>query len=686
MRLGRSSILLVVAVTAPPVAAQNVRDSIPVDSTRAGGDFVLDGITVSVARPGLTTGGSSSVTIELDSISSIPAPTLDQVLRHMPLIQIRTNSRGEAQPALRGSKGRQIAVLVDGVPLTLGWDHRSDLSIIPLTAARSITLLRGLSSVLYGPNTLGGVVEVEVARTRRTILSVDPLVFGFALDETGGTNVSATGGSVLEGLYSQWVVRGGVGYQDRPGVPVPQGVTSDLDIRPQYLADDDLRLNSDSRRVDGFVSARYLGDGGAWASLAASGYDVERGVPPEAHQDGPRLWRYPGQRRVLAALSGGTGQRSTPRGVGDLEASLGVDLGATEIHQYQDESFQRVVEEEDADDRTLTLRLLGDHSLGEAADLRMALTYADVSHDEVLRPGGASDYRQRLWSLGAETEWQLGARHRTRFALGAAVDGADTPETGDKPSLGRLWDYGFRVGMSSLLSDRLLAHGGVSRRARFPSLRELYSGALGRFEPNPDLRAETLLGAEGGFTVQAAGGEFQVVGFYHRLANGIVRTSVTGPDGVSRFKRINQKEVRSAGLEVLAVGAVGGATVSADLTVQSARGISDTGAHVELEYEPSVYGKLGVDVPLLAGVRAASEFRFVGEQRCQNPEIGRLQPLASSRVLDLSLRRIFRLGGGGAMSNVDATASVNNVTDAVVYDQCGLPQPGQTLVVQLRVW
>ena len=34
---------------------------------------------------------------------------MDQVLRAMPLIQIRQNSRGEMQPALRGSEDRQIA-------------------------------------------------------------------------------------------------------------------------------------------------------------------------------------------------------------------------------------------------------------------------------------------------------------------------------------------------------------------------------------------------------------------------------------------------------------------------------------------------------------------------------------------------------------------------------------------------
>ena len=70
------------------------------------------------------------------------------------MIQVRANSRGEAQPDMRGAEDRQIAILLDGIPLTVGWDHRTDMSVIPLTAFRNVTLLRGLSSMLHGPNVL----------------------------------------------------------------------------------------------------------------------------------------------------------------------------------------------------------------------------------------------------------------------------------------------------------------------------------------------------------------------------------------------------------------------------------------------------------------------------------------------------------------------------------------------------
>ncbi len=682
------AVLMLVGLTAsvPAAAMAQDPDSIPpVDSAR-----VLGGITVSVARPALTVGGSSTVVVDLDSLGSIPSPSMDQVLRAMPLIQIRQNSRGEMQPALRGSEDRQIAILMDGVPLTVGWDHRTDMSIIPLTAARSITLVRGLSSVLYGPNTLGGVVEVDVARGESRVGSVDPLSVGMSLDGTGATNVSLTGGHLISDTDHQWVFRGGGGFTDRRGFPVSDQALDDPTLRSQFLSADALRLNSDQRRIDGFFSARYRNDDGAWASIAASGYDVERGVPPEAHQDDPRLWRYPEQRRMIAAVTGGTGQRLTGWGEGDLEASVGVDVGSTLIEQFVTADYDVIEETEDADDRVITGRLLGEHTLGSSADIRASATFANVSHDEVISEIGVStaafSYQQRLWSVGFETELRFGPRDLTAITVGAAYDGASTPESGDKPPLAAISDYGARIGVSSLIADGVLVHGGASRRSRFPSLRELYSGALGRFEPNPDLRPETLHGGEAGFTATRGIGEVQMVSFHQRLTDGIVRRSSTDGVGNRRFQRVNQAEVRSTGLEVLLVGTLGGSTFNGDLTLQNVAGYDNDGTEVELEYEPSVLGKLGFDVPIPAEFRFGGEGRYLGAQMCENPEVGGLQPLPSSTSFDLTLRRMFSFGRGGALSRLDASAALRNVTDGAVFDQCGLPQPGRLVQVQFRFW
>ncbi len=668
----------------PSEAHSQNPDSIPPDSAR-----VLGGITVRVARPAITVGGASAVVMDLDSLGGMPSPSMDEVLRSMPLIQIRQNSRGEVQPALRGSEDRQITILMDGVPLSIGWDHRTDMSIIPLTAARSVTLVRGLSSVLYGPNTLGGVVEVDVARGKGQVEAVDPFSFGFSIDETGANNMSVTAGRLISGTSHQWVVRGGGGFSDRRGYPISNEVLRDKSLRAQFLSDDALRLNSDRRRFDGFFSTRYLNEDGGWASVTASGFDLERGVPPEAHQDKPRLWRYPEQRRMIAAVTGGTGQRVTGWGEGDLEASIGFDVGNTRIEQFKTAGYRAIEETEDADDRVITGRVLGEHTLGADGALRASATVAEVSHDEVLTQTGSGSaefsYQQRLWSVGLETEWRPGTSGLTTITLGVSQDGATTPKSADKSPVDGMSDFGLRMGLGSLVSEGVLLHGSVSRRSRFPSLRELYSGALGRFEPNPNLKPETLFGTEAGLTMNGSRGEFQFVGFHQRLTNGIVRRSFSDGVSGSRFQRVNQDEVRSFGMELLLSGRIGGSTMTGDLTVQTVDGFDSDGSVVELEYEPAVAGKLGFDMPIPGKLNLGGEARYVGAQKCENPEVGGLQTLASSKSFDFGLRRSFDLSRAGIVSRLDASASVKNVTDSAIYDQCGLPQPGRFIQVQFRI-
>ena len=95
---------------------------------------------------------------------------------------------------------------------------------------------------------------------------------------------------------------------------------------------------------------------------------------------------------------------------------------------------------------------------------------------------------------------------------------------------------------------------------------------------------------------------------------------------------------------------------------------------------------LGLLLPIPADLQVGANLRFMGEQLCENPEAGGLQPLESATTFDLTLRRLFGIRSGGALSRIDTSVALRNVTDASVFDQCGLPQPGRLLQVQFRIW
>jgi len=675
-------VLMLTATSADAAQAQAGRDSSRADSIRRATS--LPDLEVRSVRPVLVTGGSAAVRVRLDSLPLPPAPTLEQTLRQLPMLHIRRNSRGEAEISVRGSESRQVAVLVDGIPLTLAWDARADVSVLPSTAFQEVTFVRGLASMLYGPNVLGGVIELPIGHSSTRPERSSAEVF------TGGDHVGGFGGAAsvtvpIGGDTGKWLFRGGAGFRDSPGVPLAKGVVEPL---PK---DRDLRSNTDARNVDGFASLRYEGARWSWLSVAATTFQAERGIAAELGFNTARFWRYPDISRTLAIVSAGTGDHRSPLGGrGDLEASVGVDIGRTDIDTYSARDYTTVSGFEDGKDRTLTFRALGDHTLGSRGDLRTAFTISDIRHDEFL-PAGAARYRQQLMSIGAETAWRLIDQgpgiNALRLSVGGAYDVGKTPETGGRePKQPTLTELGGRVGLTLVAADgRLLAHAGVSRRGRFPALRELYSGALNRYTPNPDLKPENLVAAEAGITARlGSNSEFQLVGFRHQMNDAVVR--ITLPDNT--FKRVNRNRLESHGVELLASTLLGNVALGGDLTLQSVD-LTNTEAGITNRPEnlPNAFGGAYARATVPLAIRVGAEARYTGNQFCIDPATGNDAELASGAVFNGDVSREFRLrASGGWFSRIEARVAVDNLGNKAIYDQCRLPEPGRLVRLQVRLF
>jgi iron complex outermembrane recepter protein len=640
----------------------------------------LEGIRVRAIVPITTAGGTSAFEVRIDSLALPAGARLDELLRGVPLLHIRTNSRGESEIVSRGSESRQVAVLLDGIPLTLGWDGRADLGAIAASGPQSVRVLRGLSSVLHGPNALGGVVELTTIDEHGSPPRSLRLTTGF--DAEGGYGVSGGVTAPWAARGADWLFRAGGGYRDSPGAPLARGVTEPGDRTAA------LRLNTDANAVDGFVAGRVRLASGAWLAGSASASRGARGIAAELDVPAPRFWRYPRVDRTFAALSGGTGFHATPFGIGDLEFSAGYDAGRTEIVAFSTRAYDARAGFEDGDDRTLTLRLLGDHTLGRRGDLRAALTLADIRHDEAV-PAGTYRYGQRLFSAGAETDWRLADRagplRAVRLGFGGAWDAAETTQSGDKPALPGLGDWGARAGLTAAsASGRATLHAGLSRRVRFPSLREAYSGALNRFAPNPTLSPERLTAFEAGLTSRVGAGQLQLVGFHHRLDDAIVRVAL--PD--RRFQRVNTSRVRTTGVELLGSQAIGGVLIGADATIQSARLATPHAGTGRLENQPERFGGVHLDVPLPLGLRGFGDALYTGRQHCLTATGEELELRGGTRWNGAVSRELLlrRASAGSFVRRLEARATVDNLTDTATWDQCGLPRPGRLVSVQFRLF
>jgi len=614
-------------------------------------------------------GGSAIVEVAVDSVRTAPAANLDAVLRTVPFVGVRTNSRGETELSLRASDSRQPAVLLEGVPLTLGWDSRTDASVIPLSAASGIRVGRTLSSLMLGPNVSSGTIEVGLTEG----LTAPRRLLSLGTDQTGALGFSGSIGAPISLGTGTLAVLGGGGVRHRPDLIAPDAL--------RRRVTNGRRDNTDLSQRDYVGGVRYTTAQGASLGLTLTGARGTRGIMAEDHLQAPRYWRIPQVDREVAILSAFSGWVPTPFGSGSLDLRVGRTRGTQRLDQYTDSSYRTLGTTERGDDATTTTRVILEHSIGSRGEIGLGLSSATIDYDETLGAAAPVTYRQRLSSVALETDWELPGL--VRLAAAGSRDQAENPRTGGRAPLGERSDWGARLGVTkTLLGPGIQLNAAMTRRARFPALRELYSGSLQRFVPNPDLRPERLVSSEVSALWQRGAGEVQATLFRQHLDDAVVR--VTRPDRT--FIRVNAHAQRTQGLELFGAWRGADRTFLADLTVQDPQLIDQMrGAHRAPEYVPHLRGSVTAIVPLAVRTRLTTAATTIGAQSCLNPDRGTRETIAAATRFDALVDRDIALGARGLWSALRLSVGVDNLLDRLTYDQCGLPQVGRTLRVGLQL-
>jgi vitamin B12 transporter len=88
------------------------------------------------------------------------ARTLDEALRLLPGVYVRTGGDGTPRIDVRGFRSRHVLLLINGVQVSSTVDGQFDPARISTKAIREIKVSYGSSSVLYGDNAVAGVIEI----------------------------------------------------------------------------------------------------------------------------------------------------------------------------------------------------------------------------------------------------------------------------------------------------------------------------------------------------------------------------------------------------------------------------------------------------------------------------------------------------------------------------------------------
>ncbi|UWN48159.1 Vitamin B12 transporter BtuB [Alcanivorax sp. ALC70] len=106
-------------------------------------------------------------TVDADDMARFNRTDVSQALELLPGVNtVMMGGRSERLINVRGFDSRQVPLFIDGVPVYVPYDGNIDLSRLTTYDVAEISLSKGYTSLLAGPNTLGGAINVVSRRPR----------------------------------------------------------------------------------------------------------------------------------------------------------------------------------------------------------------------------------------------------------------------------------------------------------------------------------------------------------------------------------------------------------------------------------------------------------------------------------------------------------------------------------------
>jgi iron complex outermembrane receptor protein len=476
-------------------------------------------------------------TLTATEIEGIKPRDLSEVIKYVPGCLVTFGDKDTYSLKLRGIDSKRIALLVDGIPVYEPYFSTFDLKTVSGGGVDTLQVTKGPSSVLYGPNTLGGIVNVITMRPGdRPYLSL-----------TGSLGDARTHSLGLDTSYSwtRFALAANVLYQDS---------------RAFYYHDETEgrteRLNSDFERLNLSGKLYYQPSASTEIMVNGSLYQSEYGMPPALFVQRARYWRFPKWDRSTLNAGGFT----SLGGDSFLRFRTYYVNYVNTLDWFNDPEMTDLDSQSTYDNSVYGAFAMAEIATGGAHQFKTSfLAQRDVARiqDDAGLPWEKFD--QGTISVGLEDHVSLG--DQWKVIGGLSLDYIDKFEGGENnTSLNPL------VGVKFTPREELDFHVSFARKSKFPSMRSLYSSSSG----NPDLLSESGTSLE--LSSAYSKGVFLTGSvFFNRFRNFI--DSVRLPDGTRRYYNVG--EARINGFEIQAQKSLRWLSLTFNYTFVDHRNITD---------------------------------------------------------------------------------------------------------------
>ena len=592
------------------------------------------------------------------------AQTAAEALKLLPGVYVSSGSKGQQFVSIRGFAQSDLKLMIDGVPVYEQYFRTLDLDEIPSDAIAKITVTKGASSVLYGANTMGGVINI-ITKTAGAKPTAEVIT---SWGDYGTQNYILNSGATF-GQFSAWLT---ASYRDSDGFRLSDDFESDPKFFGEHTVDGVDFVEDGGKRDDSGYIKRTINTKIGWQPnedtslyLTFDYHKNRKGVPDKS-------WTFTKWEQWMVSL---VGERRFNDWLRVKARGFYVDHEDELVDKFLTSPGKHWWLASAYDNYSVGGELQSFMNFGPWSFLKFGVNFVrDNSKQSELPIGGgpwadAGEYESDTYSVGLEDEIQV--NDWLALTVGASYDYYDPREAGGQPVPDSTDSFNPQGGAVVTLTENTTLHGSIAKKIRFPHLKELYSDATGG---NPALDPQETISYEIGVTHafnDAISGS--LVGFYNDIEDLIDRVTINGDK-----QYVNIGEARTQGIE---------ATLGADITDNFWAGLNYTYLSTKnketdrpLEGQPRHRANLDLRYRFAFGLAASAQASYTQRQYYEDDNDNWVKGpdffLLNARV-EQNLGRHWGVDGR-------VFVEVKNITDKF-YDEEEYLTPGRTFLAGLSL-
>ena len=617
------------------------------ESTPAQDNVYHLGEVVVSGDKGSETSTTMSIITEAD-IRNSGASTLDDALRLVPGLNIRTAGDGTPRIDIRGMRTRNVTLLLNGVPVNSSYDNQFDPSLYPVENIAKIKVIRGAGSVLYGPGGNAGVINII---TKQGTEGVHGSV-GFQAKE----NDSYTGRATLSEGNDRFKMFVSGSLMSAKDYPLSSAFT---DTKNQQ---GDTRDNSDKQRGNVATTFMFQPEEATQIGLNMEYHSAEYGKPAEVDASNPKYVRMDDLDGFSTQLTA-QHQFESPL---NLKGWVYANQQDETENRYDDDDYDSQTGKKTYTDESTTTRFGGTvqagYGLDALGDLTLALSAEKAQWDDTYQAkpdknGDITETDKMTTQSSVALEYNVSPIDPLSITLGSGYAVLDRPDANNVDAVT------YYIGAAYDLTETTRIKVNHARKVRFASLKEMYTVDNG----DPDLDPECTYHYEAGVEQQIPGiATMAEVTVYQIDAKDFIEKN----DDTDLYE--NNDKYRFRGVEAGVTNtSIRNLKLHVAYTYLDAENRSDDRDNDYLQYRPRDKFTAEATYAHPCGFTAYASYRYLANQYdLDGADRTRLDDM---NVVDIKLTQAL-LG-----KTLDVYVGADNLFDAEYEESYDLPRPGRSM-------